>query len=158
MLEVEVRFLKGVKFKSPKGGDQNCGQNNKSRKYKDTLKDRHVHNAQSKRPDWMYKPILPSNPNENKQWGRNTYWFCGGVTGGHYKKWQCHKGSAYKASSYEANTKLGTLTKDKPDTQDKRRMQPAQSINDNHKKVRSNGALIAQMEQTKDLIAEMDKL
>ena len=109
-------------------------------------------------PDWMYKPIPPTNPKETKQWGRNTYWFCGGITGGHCKKWKCHKGSACKASSYEAKTKLGTLAKDKPETQDKRNIQPAQSITDSHKKVRFNSALTAQMEKTKDSIAEMDKL
>ena len=121
MLEAEVRSLKGGE-KSPTGGDKNGGVTNKwSRESKDTLKYTPFPKARSKRPDWMYKPIPPSNPNETQQWGRNTYWFCGGITGGHCKKWQCHKGSACKALSYEAKTKLGTLTKDKPDTQDKQK-------------------------------------
>ena len=88
MLKAEVRSLKGGKFKSPTGGEKNGGVNNKwSRKSKDTLKDTPFPKARSKMPDWMYKPTPPSNPNETKQWGQNTYWFCGGITGGYCEKW-----------------------------------------------------------------------
>ena len=158
MLEAEVRSLKSGKLKTPTGGDKNGMTNKWSRKTKDTFKDTPFPKGQSKSLDWMVKSIPPSNPNETKQWGRNTYWFCGGITGGHCEKWRCHKGSACKASSFAAKKKLGTLAKDKPETQNKRKLPPTQSINDSHKKVRFNSALIAQMEQTKDLLAEIDKL
>ena len=157
MLEAEVRSLKSGKRNTPTGGDKN-GTNKWSRKKQNTSKD--TPKIQSTRPDWMVKSIPPSksNTSETKQWGRNTYWFCGGLTGGHCEKWRCHKGSECKASSFEAKSKLGTLKDNKPKDQNKTNSPPTESINASHKKVRFNSALIAQMEQTKTLLAEMDLL
>ena len=67
-------------------------------------------------------------------------------------------GSKCKASSFEAKSKLRTLAKDEPEAQHKSKSKPTESINDSHKKVRFNSALIAQMEQTNTLLAVMDKL
>ena len=52
------------------------------------------------KPKWLKSKEPPADKNETKTWGKNTYQFCGAVTGGKCEGWRVHKPSKCKGKGH----------------------------------------------------------